>query len=229
MKRITAIVLLGMMGTALANPSSTPLPFYHAGFYLGTNIGYTNGNSTNTETATYNNTTVNYTSNTTQTGISGAFDMGYLFIRYLGLEAEYSLYPTTTISGPNLLYPAQGKPIDSFQEHSSTLDLLAKVILPFNDSAFSLYTKLGAAFFFYSHEQFDNISTVGDPSTGYGLAFVAGAEYKFTPHWSMNASAKYEGDFTSHLAHAFEGITTNNVSNATITPVSYLLGVAYQF
>ncbi len=231
MKKIIAILLLSTLGTALADTDpQSPLPLYHSGFYLGANIGYTNGNSSSTGTVTdFMGNTINFNYSTEQAGVSGGFDIGYLFIRYLGMELEYSLYPTLKSTGENILYPAENNPTSTLQEDSSTLDVMLKAVLPFSQTGFSLFVKLGPAFFFYPHQTLDGISA-GSVPVGFGLAAAGGAEYKFTPNWSISATVKSETDFTTAVGEGFvDALSATNLPNSGISPVSYSLGVSYQF
>ncbi len=119
-------------------------------------------------------------SSVTENGFGFNLDLGYKFIPYFGAEIGYTSYADASAKlggvkiAKNTFYSA---------------DIAGKGIVPFSDSGFEVFAKLGLAYM-HAHLTAPNtvpgvtVSTGKNSSTG--LYFALGGDYAFTPNLAAN-------------------------------------------
>lgn len=112
-----------------AGTSALAITTYPCGFYAEGNIGYPVQSDTS-----YGNKN---TSASLKTNPAWNVNLGYKFMPYLAAEAGYTKFPNTRVfvSGVN-----------AAQDKHYGVDLAGKGILPFIDTGFELFAKLGATY-----------------------------------------------------------------------------------
>lgn len=155
-----------ILTTLLISPSVLAILSIPCGWYLQADIG-----STKLLDKTY-------PGSSSSSGVGGGGSVGYKFMPYFASEVYYYHYANTTIDN------AAGTEV-AWDKHYS-YGLVAKGIVPFTDTGFEAYGKIGAQRI-YSSLQITN--TLGASSIGLGtsqhsttgLFLGAGAQYFFWP------------------------------------------------
>lgn len=173
---------------AISAFAETSLP---NGWYLDANAGSTTLTSSN------------YPGSVSSSGIGYNANLGYKFMPYVGAEFGYTGYANSTINN------AAGTKA-SIAKHYAW-DLAAKGILPFYDSGFEAYAKVGV------QRLSSNLSTqnaaaaagLGLSNSSHsatGLYIGGGAQYYLTPEFSIYAQwMRSKGDSTTGTESLLSG------------------------
>lgn len=158
-----------MLGVSPAVMATVPLPY---GWYVEGNIGASRANN------------VSYASGTSTSAQGNSagwnLDLGYKFIPFFGIEVGYTNY-----SNQNAEFGSAKVASASMYSY----DIAGKAMLPFGDSGFEVFGKLGASRV-HSHVKVSNSAVVNANgivvNTGThaatGLYFGLGADYAFMPN-----------------------------------------------
>jgi opacity protein-like surface antigen len=162
-----------------------------AGWYLEANLGSSNLNG------------VNYSGSMSSTGVGYNANLGYKFMPYVAAEFGYTGYANSTITDNAGTKAAIVK-------HYS-YDLAARGILPFSNSGFEAFAKLGA------QRLSANLSTQ-NPAAAAGLGLTnsshsttglylgAGIQYYFMPEMAVNAQwMQAKGDSSTGTSTLLSG------------------------
>ncbi|MBI5447452.1 MAG: outer membrane beta-barrel protein [Gammaproteobacteria bacterium] len=147
------------------------------GFYLGgqmgyTQLGYDDGDFTNSSSITRVN----------NDGIGGRVYFGYQINHYFGAEAGYTLYGMARVTGFN-----NNSSLGGDIRHQA-LDIVLKGTYPLVDSGFNIYGKAGVAFVKETASQ--TLITAADYSDNNATLFTygAGATYNIWPQVPLEFS-----------------------------------------
>jgi opacity protein-like surface antigen len=162
-----------------------------AGWYLEANLGSSNLNG------------VNYSGSMSSTGVGYNANLGYKFMPYVAAEFGYTGYANSTITNN------AGTKAGIVKHYS--YDLAARGILPFSNSGFEAFAKLGA------QRLSANLSTQ-NPAAAAGLGLTnsshsttglylgAGIQYYFMPEMAVNAQwMQAKGDSSTGTSTLLSG------------------------
>ena len=184
-------IVIGSVALAFgfASMSAFAVSAKESGIYLEGNVGYAKVKESVTNASKDNNT-----------GFGWNVNAGYKFMPYFAAEVGFLGYPNENFG------EAKGS-------QNYAIDVAAKGILPFSDSGFSLFGKLGSA---WVHHRIE-------PKSGYTLT-NSGTYKKFTA--LVGVGAAYA--FTENFEVLLQGSATTKNGNV---PSMWLgtLGVSYLF
>lgn len=170
-KRILRGIICGLTLFGIAAPASAimSLPY---GWYLEANVGSSNMSGGS------------YPGSVSSSGIGYNANLGYKFMPYIGAEFGYTGYANVTVKNSAGTKAGIGKVY--------AYDLAAKGILPFADSGFEAFAKLGIQRIATSMSIQDSAAAagLGLSSGGHsatGLYIGAGVQYYFMPEFAVNA------------------------------------------
>ncbi|EKD71184.1 MAG: hypothetical protein ACD_46C00259G0003 [uncultured bacterium] len=133
-----------------------------------------------------------YPGNSSSSGLGGSAAVGYKFMPYFTAELGYSLYANTSVKN--------GAGTTAGQDRHYSYDIAAKGILPFNNSGFETFAKLGvgrvASSLSIKNATAANAIGLGSSShSATGLYMAAGAQYYFIPELAVLAEwARAQGN-----------------------------------
>ena len=142
------------------------------GWYLDANIGSTSL------------TAVNYPGSTSSSGLGYNGNLGYKFMPYVGAEFGYTGYSNSTIKN------AAGTKASIVKHYA--WDIAVKGILPFYDSGFEMFAKIGVQRLAsnFSTQNATAAAALGLSNSSHsatGLYIGAGAQYYLTPEFALYA------------------------------------------
>lgn len=161
------------------------------GWYLDANAGSTTL------------TSVNYPGSVSSSGIGYNANLGYKFMPYVGAEFGYTGYANSTIKN------AAGTKASIVKHYA--WDIAAKGILPFYDSGFEAYAKLGVQRLSSNLTTQDATAAAGlglsnTSHSATGLYIGGGAQYYMTPEFSIYAQwMRAKGDSTTGTESLLSG------------------------
>lgn len=124
----------------------------------------------------------NYPGSVSSSGIGGNFNVGYKFMPYFAMEAGYTRYADTTIKSGS----SKAGTVKYY-----SYDLAGRGILPFADTGFELFAKLGVERL-NAQTNIDNAATAASIGLGSsqhtktGLYMGVGGQYYFAPEFAVN-------------------------------------------
>lgn len=126
---------------------------------------------------------VSYPGSSSSSGIGGNANIGYKFMPFLGVEAGYTQYATTSIDDATDTKAASIK--------HYTYDIAARGILPISTSGFEAFAKLGVMRITSSTSITNSTAAAGlgiasGSSSASGAYLGAGAQYYFIPEMAVN-------------------------------------------
>ena len=169
-KKLLRVVLTGcslmLASSAFAVMS---LPY---GWYLETNLGSSKLSNSN------------YPGSVSSSGVGYNANLGYKFMPYVGAEFGYTGYANSTIK------TNAGTKAGTVKHYS--WDIAAKGILPFSDSGFEAFAKLGvqrlaANLSTQNAAAAASLGLSGSSHSATGLYYGAGVQYYFMPELAINA------------------------------------------
>ena len=120
-------------------------------------------------------------------GVAGVF-IGYEFIPAFALEMSYMDYPDAEVFfDPMSLFSFKHDDLELFRTKTKTVSLLAKVMLPISNSAFRLYSSVGAA----GVQRKDMLINDWRLSPAFG----AGLNYRLRKHVMAEIGANYTAGY----------------------------------
>ena len=126
----------------------------------------------------------NYPGNTSASGVGYNANLGYKFMPYVGAEFGYTMYANSTVKNAAGTKAGIGK--------HWVYDLAAKGILPFYDSGFEAFAKLGIqrianSMSIQSAAAASGLGLSNASHSATGLYLGGGLEYYFMPELAVNA------------------------------------------
>lgn len=176
--------------TLLAMPSFADMSLPN-GWYLEANVGSSSLSN------------VNYPGSVSSSGIGYNANLGYKFMPYVGTEFGYTLYANSSIKD------STGTKASIVKHYA--WDLAVKGILPFYDSGFEAFAKLGVQRLAsnFSTQNADAATALGLTNSSHsatGVYIGAGVEYYFMPELAVNAQwMRAKGDSTTGTESLLSG------------------------
>lgn len=163
------LTISGLIAVSISMPSFAIMSVPN-GWYLEGNLG----------TSHISNKT--YPGKSSNTGFAGNANLGYKFMPYFGLEVGYSKYADITIKDNNGTKAAS--------DRHYTVDVAAKGIIPFADSGFEAFAKIGVARVASDVKVDDAASAAAlgianNKHNATGLYAGAGAQYAIMPELAL--------------------------------------------
>jgi OOP family OmpA-OmpF porin len=219
MTKLSMAMASSFMLISLAN-AATP------GTYAGIGLGASNINAANNSMFLFsdNSTTATQKRTSQESGLGGKLFVGYNFNPYLGLEANYATYASTT----NKASVNNSKASADYS--MNTVSLVGKAYLPIQQD-FNVYA-LGGAAEVYSTVNYKNNSN-GAITLNNNLALQNGSHTirKLRPTYGIGASYDVNSHFNTGLEFSRIQGNGNTQTNANAIPSANLLTLtaAYNF
>ena len=184
-KRLLLAAISGLLTLSISAPSFAIMSVPN-GWYLEGNIGVSHVSNKS------------YPGKVSKSGLGGNINLGYKLIPYFGLEAGYSKYADTTIK--------DGNGTKAASDRHYAVDVAGKGILPFADSGFEVFAKLGVARIASDVKVEDataaaNLGIANNKHNATGLYAGLGAQYDVMPElaivgqWQRAQGSSSTGNF----------------------------------
>lgn len=184
--------IIGGFSLLLAMPSFADMSLPN-GWYLEANAGNTSLSNFNAPNS----------GSVSSSGIGYNANLGYKFMPYIGTEFGYTLYANSSI------YNAAGTKASIVKHYA--WDIAAKGILPFYNSGFEAFAKLGVQRLASNYSTQNSAAATGLGLTNAshsatGVYIGGGVQYYFMPEFAINAQwMQAKGDSTTGTESLLSG------------------------